>query len=146
MVLCNTSHVSCIPFYHQFVLVKSSILLHCHATWQNPMVFGFISCTSFKLVCKTTSPRVFYPIKPPCVHDLILHWSIHRISFRVTMPRCNPWCWNIKTYITGWFLRGSHVAVHIPAPTMFAPWGCEQKMGLSENVGLIFPMIASHFS
>ena len=36
-----------------------------------------------------------------------IRWIIHI---------CEPWCWYIETYKTGWFCSGSHVGVHIPAP------------------------------
>ena len=46
-------------------------------------------------------------------------WTLHPANpgnvRPCTMPICEPWCWNIKTYKTGWFL-GVNVGIHIPAP------------------------------
>ena len=45
-----------------------------------------------------------------------------RISFQnVHGPRCEPWCWYIKTYKTGWFWMFGQMLVNIPAP--WSIWG-----------------------
>ena len=33
----------------------------------------------------------------------------------LTLPRCEPWCWNIETCIY-WLIFGVNVGIHIPAP------------------------------
>ena len=34
------------------------------------------------------------------------HPSAKMCVLRVLFPICNPWCWYIKTYMTGWFMLG----------------------------------------
>jgi hypothetical protein len=33
-----------------------------------------------------------------------------------TIPKCEPRCWFLLTYRTGWFWTRVNVGVHIPAP------------------------------
>ena len=82
-------------------------------------------------------PPGLNPIKQPCVHDLILHWSIHRISFRITMPRCSMY--GIFAYI--WVIFGVNVGKY--SSTM-EHMGCEKMVKFApQKAQLPRPLCAS---
>ena len=59
----------------------------------------------------TREPRI------PCFKRIGLwSFSVFQVRLRYKTPRCEPWCWNIKTktYLGHWTVV--HVGVHIPAP------------------------------
>ena len=53
------------------------------------------------------------------IHQLITGGP-HLVSLHLFclgyFPRCDLWCWYIKTYKTGWFDYGFYVGFYIPAP------------------------------
>ena len=110
-------------FYHWTSWVVLSFF-HCLDVWWFSNFFVFFWRPS---VCRNPTPTKHSSLGCLDMHRFQKRAApgdqpMPRISFQnVHGPRCEPWCWYIKTYKTRWFWMFGQMLVNIPAP--WSIWG-----------------------